>query len=100
MLDKAILYPRRETKTKRRVRDSCAEKRVGYSKPKHEKLVKEENIKLRKELDILKGKIGKVLTSTRKTEAGIQTPDCNLDSLSRKEGKRKRKDKEKGTFLK
>lgn len=61
--------------------------------------MKEEKIKLRKELDILKEKIGKVSTSTRKTEAGIQTPDCNLDSLSRKEGKRKGKDKEKGTFF-
>lgn len=100
MLDKAILYSRRDTKTKRGVRDSCAEKKVGYSKPKHEKLMKEENIKLRKELDILKRKIGKVSTSTRKTEASTQTPDCNLDSLSRKEGKRKGKDKEKGTSLK
>lgn len=51
--------------------------------------MKEENIKLRKELDILKEKIGKVSTSTRKTEADTQTPDCNLDSLSRKKGKRK-----------
>lgn len=62
---------RRDIKTKKEVRDSCAEKRVGYSKPKHEKLVKEENMKLRKELDILKGKIEKkISTSTRKTEAG------------------------------
>lgn len=97
MLDTAILYSRRDTKTKREVRDSCAEKRVGYSKPKHKKLVKEENMKLRKELDILKGKIGKVSTSTRKTEAGTQTPDCNLDSVSRKERKRKGKDKKRYT---
>lgn len=75
-------------------------KRVGYSKPKHGKLMKEENIKLQKDLDILKGKIGKVSTSTRKTEADTQTPDCNLDSLSRKKAKKRDKDKEKGTSLK
>lgn len=60
-------------------------------------VLREENMKLQKELNILKGQIGKGSTLTRRTEAGTQTPDFVLDSPPRKEDKRKGKNKGKDT---
>lgn len=56
-------------------------------------------MKLRKELNILKGQVGKELTLTRRTEADTQIPDFALDSPPRKEDKRKKKDKGKDTSV-